>query len=65
MKLNWYKSPEGAESYAVLLSIYTTCRLRKISFIDFLKASLIQHIKTGKIMLIKEYVELQENRKVS
>lgn len=51
------KSQKGAEAYAVLLSIYTTCKLREISFVDFMKASLKRHIKTGKTMLIKEYVE--------
>ncbi|MCD4736235.1 MAG: IS66 family transposase [Bacteroidales bacterium] len=55
------KSAEGAEAYAVLLSIYTTCKLREISFVDFIKASLKQHIKTGEAMLIKEYVELENN----
>ncbi len=51
------KSPKGAEAYAILLSIYTICRLRQISFVDFMRASLKQYIKTGKTMLIKEYVE--------
>jgi transposase len=34
------KSEKGATAYATLLSIYTTCRLRKISFPHFLKKSL-------------------------
>lgn len=55
------KSPEGAEAYAVLLSIYTTCKLRQLSFVDFLKASLKQHIKTGKPMLIKEFEGQEKN----
>ncbi|MCD4746455.1 MAG: IS66 family transposase [Bacteroidales bacterium] len=59
------KSQEGAEAYAVLLSIYTTCRLRKILFVDFMKASLKQHIKTGKTMLIKKYVEHDKNCNVT
>lgn len=46
------KSQEGAEAYAVLLSIYTTCKLRKISFPKFLKESLQQYIRTGKPMLL-------------
>ena len=58
------KSQKGAKAYAVLLSIYTTCRLREISFVDFMKASLKQHIKTGKPMLIKEYVEYQKKPEV-
>ncbi|WP_231717220.1 IS66 family transposase [Desulfosarcina ovata] len=33
-------SAEGAESYAILLSIYVTCKLRGISFPKYLKASL-------------------------
>jgi transposase len=59
------KSQKGAEAYAVLLSIYTTCRLREISFVDFMKASLKQHIKTGKTMLIKEYVEYEKTLKAA
>ena len=41
-------SAEGAQAYAILLSIYTTCKLRGISFPKFLKQSLRQYIKTGK-----------------
>ena len=48
-------SAEGANAYAILLSIYTTCRLRGISFPRYLKASL-QHIKTGKPLSIEAYV---------
>ncbi len=48
-------SAEGGHAYAVLLSIYTTCRLRQLSFRKFLKASLIAFIKTGKPLLLKEY----------
>jgi hypothetical protein len=59
------KSQKGAEAYAVLLSIYTTCRLRKISFVDFMKASLKQYIKTGKTLLIKEYVEYEKKLKAA
>ena len=39
------KSKEGAEAYAVLLSIHTTCKLRKIPFADYLKQSLKQYIR--------------------
>jgi len=44
-------SAEGGNAYAVLLSVYTTYRLRKLSFIKFLKESLIVFIKTGKPLL--------------
>lgn len=48
-------SVEGANAYAILLSIYTTCRLRGISFPRYLKASLKHYIRTGKPMLIGAY----------
>lgn len=54
------KSAEGAEAYAILLSIYTTCRLRNISFVEFINVSLKQYINTGKTMLIKEYTEYEK-----
>lgn len=59
------KSPEGAEAYAILLSIYTTCKLRKSSFFDFMKQSLKHYTQTGKPMLIKEYILFKENQKQS
>jgi len=59
------KSQKGAEAYAVLLSIYTTCRLREISFVDFMKASLKQYIKTGRPMLLKEFTESESIRKAA
>jgi len=49
------KSPKGAEAYAILLSIYSTCKLRNISFIDFMKQSLKHFSKTGKPLLLKDY----------
>ena len=49
------KSAKGAEAYATLLSIYTTCKLRDISFLDFMKQSLKHFSKTGKPLLLKEY----------
>lgn len=52
------KSEKGAKAYAILLSVYTTCKLRKISFSKFLKASLKHYIRTGKPLLLKEYTEL-------
>jgi transposase len=48
-------SEEGANAYAILLSIYTTCRLRGISFPRYLKASLKHYIRTGKPLLIEAY----------
>ena len=53
---------EGADAYACLLSIYTTCKLRKISFTVFLKESLIHYIKTGIPMSLKVFEELQIQR---
>jgi transposase len=49
-------SSNGAKAYAILLSIYVTCKLRGISFPKFMKASLKNYIKTGKPMLLKTYV---------
>lgn len=54
------KSAKGATAYAVLLSIYTTCKLRGISFRDFLEKSLVQYMKTGKPLSLKEYSEIQQ-----
>lgn len=48
-------SEEGATAYAVLLSIYVTCKLRQISFPDFMKESLRHFIRKGKPMLLKDY----------
>lgn len=59
------KSSEGAEAYATLLSIYTTCKLRKISFLDFMKQSLKHYTQKGKPMLIKEYILFKEKQKRS
>ena len=53
------KSKEGAKAYAILLSIYTTCKLRKIPFLRFLKESLKHYIRTGKPMLLKEFAEAE------
>lgn len=58
------KSHEGAKAYAILLSIYTTCKLRKISFINFLIASLKHYIQTGKPMLLKEYAAYLSNKSI-
>lgn len=48
-------SAEGAESYAILLSIYVTCKLRGISFPKYLKESLKHYIKTGSPLSLKSY----------
>ncbi len=55
------KSAKGAQAYAILLSIYTTCKLRKISFPHFLKISLKHYSKFRKPLLIKEYEQLMQN----
>jgi transposase len=52
-------SAQGAQAYAILLSIYTTCKLRKISFPKFLKESLRHFIKTGQPQSLKSYYEVK------
>lgn len=49
------KSAEGARAYACIQSIAMTCQLRNIPFHGFLRASLVQYIRTGKPMLLAEY----------
>ena len=48
-------SAQGAEAYAILLSIYVTCKLRGISFPKYLKDSLQHYIRTGKPLSLQEY----------
>jgi transposase len=48
-------SAQGANAYAILLSIYVTCKLRGISFPKYLKASLQHYIRTGKPLLLNDY----------
>jgi len=48
-------SAQGAEAYAILLSIYVTCKLRGISFPKYLKASLQHYIRNGTPLLLKDY----------
>ena len=48
-------SAEGANAYAILLSIYVTCKLREISFPKYMKESLRHYIRTGKPMLLGTY----------
>jgi hypothetical protein len=50
-------SAEGARAYAILLSIYTTCKLRGISFPKFLKESLRHYTKTGHPQSLRSYQE--------
>ena len=51
-------SAEGADAYAILLSIYVTCKLRAISFPKYMKESLRHYIRTGKPMLLGTYSTL-------
>lgn len=51
------KSSQGAEAYAILLSIYVTCKLRKINFLKFLKVSLIHYSQFKEPLLLSEYRE--------
>lgn len=50
-------SAAGANAYAILLSIYVTCKLRKISFPKYMKASLAHYARTGKPMSLAAYAE--------
>ncbi|NOG82434.1 MAG: IS66 family transposase [Planctomycetes bacterium] len=59
------KSEEGAKAYAVLLSIFTTCKLRKIPFLRFIRESLKHYIRTGKPLLLKEFVEVETLKKAA
>ncbi|MCP4298634.1 MAG: IS66 family transposase [Proteobacteria bacterium] len=55
------KSKVGADAYAVLLSIHTTCKLRHIPFADYLKQSLKQYIRTGIPMPLEDYQRKQSS----
>ena len=48
-------SAEGANAYAILLSVYVTCKLRGISFPKYMKESLRHYIRTGKPMSLSTY----------
>ena len=50
-------SAAGAKAYAILLSIYVTCKLRKISFPKYMKASLAHYCRTGKPLSLAAYTE--------
>jgi transposase len=48
-------SCEGARAYAIIQSIAQTCQLRGISFMSFLRTTLIHYIRHGRPMLLSEY----------
>lgn len=48
-------SAEGANAYAILLSVYVTCKLREIFFPRYMKESLRHYIRTGKPMSLSAY----------
>jgi len=50
-------SLEGLFAFSILISIYQTCHLRKVSGNKFIKTSLVQYIRTGKPMLLSQYSE--------
>lgn len=52
---------EGLFTFAVLISIYQTCHLRKIPTHDYLMKSLKHYIKTESPMLLSQYQELYPN----
>ncbi len=54
-------SADGAKAYACIQSIAMTCQLRKIPFHQFMKESLVQYIRTGKVMLLSAYEAKQKN----
>jgi len=51
---------KGLFAFSVIISIYQTCHLRKISVRHFMKATLIRYVKTGKPMLLSEYEKLEK-----
>ena len=51
-------SMEGLQAFSILISIYQTCHLRKISCHKFIKASLVQYIQKGRPMLLSQYQTL-------
>ena len=48
-------SAEGANAYAILLTIHVTCKLRGISFPKYMKKALRHYIRTGKPMSLNTY----------
>ena len=58
-------SAKGAHAYAILISIAQTCHLRKISFPDFLLASLRHYCSTGKPLLLSQYAAIADKSKAA
>jgi hypothetical protein len=58
-------APRGAQAYAILISIAQTCHLRKISFPSFLLASLRHFCRTGRPLLLSEYVSFSDQAKAA
>jgi hypothetical protein len=58
-------SAKGAQAYAILISIAQTCHLRKISFPEFLLASLRHYCRTGKPLLLSQYAALADESKAA
>jgi transposase len=58
-------APEGAQAYAILISIAQTCHLRKISFASFLLASLRHYCRTGRPLLLSQYASLSNQGKTA
>jgi len=62
-------SAEGANAYAILLTIYVTCRLRGISFPKYMKEALRHYIRTGKPMSLNTYstffVDCKQSKKAA
>ncbi len=48
-------SESGVMAYAMIQSIAQTCYLRKLSFLEFLTASLIHYIRTGTPLFLEQY----------
>jgi transposase len=57
-------SEDGVRAYAILQSIAQTCHLRKLSFLNFLRATCIHFIRTGKPLLLKQYEARQETQSI-
>jgi len=56
------KSAKGAQAYATLLTVYTTCKLQGIPFLDFLEKSLKNYTQKGKPLLIGQYLKLNQHK---
>lgn len=57
-----FQSEAGAEAYAVLLSVFATCRLRRLSFAAYLKASLRHYALTGRPLLLQDYTASRQDK---